>query len=323
MRTRALGRSGLRVSELSLGSWLTLGSKVDRGATTRLVRHGFELGINLFDTADVYAQGEAERALGTAISELPRDQLVVASKCFFAMTETPNDRGLSRKHVVESVHGSLRRLGTDYLDLHQCHHFDPETPLDETVRAYEDLIRQGKLLYWGVSNWSAAEIAEGCRIADRFGAYRPISSQTGHSIVDRSIEAAILPTCAREGLGQIVFSPLAQGALTGKYGAGRRPAESRASDPKRNRWMSEVLEADLLARIDRLRPIADAVGCSLAQLALAWCLRGPGVASVLVGATSTAQLDENVASQNVEIPPSILAEIDALFPASPPSSAHG
>ncbi|MBY0400352.1 aldo/keto reductase family protein [Myxococcota bacterium] len=314
MRTRALGRSGLRVSELSLGSWLTLGSKVDRGGTTRLVRHAFELGVNLFDTADVYSEGEAERALGDAIAELPRSQLVLATKCFFAMTETPNDRGLSRKHLFESVEGSLRRLRTDYLDLHQCHRFDPGTPLDETVRAYEDLIRQGKVLYWGVSHWNAEQVVEGCRVADRHGAYRPIANQPGYSILDRTIEASILPTSAREGLGQIVFSPLAQGALTGKYGAGRRPAESRANDPKRNRWMQDVLADEVLARIDRLRPIAAEVGCSMAQLALAWCLREPAVSSVLIGATSTAQLDENAASLEVAIPPEALARIDAIFP---------
>lgn len=322
MRTRQLGRSGLRVSELSLGSWLTLGSKVDRGATTRLVRHAFDLGVNLFDSADVYAEGEAEQALGDAIAELPRDQLVVATKCFFAMTGTPNDRGLSRKHLFESVEGSLRRLRTDYVDLHQCHRFDPEVPLEETVRAYEDLIRQGKVLYWGVSHWDAGQIAAGCEIADRFRAYRPISNQPGYSMLDRSIEASILPASVREGLGQIVFSPLAQGALTGKYGAGRRPLESRASDPKRNRWMQDVLKDDVLARIDRLAPIAQELSCSMAQLALAWCLREAGVSSVLIGATSQAQLDENVACQSVEIPDPLLARIDAIFPGPRPRSAH-
>ncbi len=311
---RALGRSGLRVSELSLGSWLTLGSKVDRNGTARLVRHAFELGVNLFDTADVYAEGEAERALGDAISSLPRQQLVIATKCFFAMSETPNDRGLSRKHIVESVEGSLRRLQTDYIDLHQCHRFDPDTPLDETVRAYEDLIRQGKLLYWGVSLWEAEQIGAGVAVADRFGAYRPISNQPSYSILDRGIESAVLPTSTREGLGQIVFSPLAQGALTGKYGAGRRPEQSRANDPKRNCWMQDVLKDDVLDRIDRLRPIATEVDCSLAQLALAWCLREPAVASVLVGATSSEQLDENVAGLDVEIPAASLGRIDEIFP---------
>ena len=313
MRTRTLGRSGLRVSELSLGSWLTLGSNVDRSQTARLVEHAFDLGVNLFDTADVYAQGEAEHALGAAISTLPRHQLVLATKCFFAMSEAPNDRGLSRKHIFESVEGSLRRLGTDYIDLHQCHRFDPDTPVDETVRAYEDLIRQGKLLYWGVSHWNSDQIASAGETADRLSAYRPISSQTSYSILDREIESAVLATSAREGLGQIVFSPLAQGALTGKYGAGRRPEQSRASDPKRNRWMQDVLKHEVLARIDQLSPIAEELGCSLAQLALAWCLREPAVSSVLIGATTTLQLDENAARLDVEIPTAALTRIDALF----------
>lgn len=314
MRTRALGRSGLRVSELSLGSWLTLGSRVDRSQTARLVAHAFALGVNLFDSADVYAQGEAERVLGNAIADLPRSQLVVATKCFFAMSETANDRGLSRKHIVESVEGSLRRLRTDYVDLHQCHRFDPDTPLDETVRAYDDLIRQGKVLYWGVSHWDADQIAAACGIADRFLAHRPISNQASYSMLDRGIESGILAASGRAGLGQIVFSPLAQGALTGKYGAGQRPEQSRANDPKRNRWMQDVLKDDVLGRVDQLRPIAKELDCSVAQLALAWCLRQREVASVLIGATSTAQLDENVARLDVEIPASCLAAIDALLP---------
>jgi aryl-alcohol dehydrogenase-like predicted oxidoreductase len=232
MQTRALGRSGLQVSRISLGSWLTLGSKVDYSETARMIHQAFDLGINLFDTADVYADGEAEKALGEALASLPRHHVVLGTKCFFAMSEHPNDRGLSRKHIVESVEGSLRRLRTDYLDLHQCHRADPDTPMEETVRAYDDLIRQGKLLYWGVSHWSAEQIAEACELADAFGAYRPISNQPEYSILQRQIEAEMLTASEREGVGQIVFSPLGQGALTGKYRAGQVPEESRANDPK-------------------------------------------------------------------------------------------
>ena len=177
MRTRALGRSGLQVSEVSLGSWLTLGSGVDFSETARLVHRAFDLGINLFDTADVYAAGEAEKALGESLRELPRHHIVLASKAYFPMSERPNDRGLSRKHIVESVDASLRRLQTDYLDLHQCHRADPDVPMEETVRAYEDLIRQGKVLYWGVSMWSAREISDACASADQHGGFRPISNQ--------------------------------------------------------------------------------------------------------------------------------------------------
>lgn len=314
MRTRALGRSGLQVSEISLGSWLTLGKRVDPAATTRLVQRAFDLGLNLFDTADVYQDGEAEAALGRAIAELPRRHLVLATKCYFEMSERPNDRGLSRKHVFESVEGSLRRLGTDYLDLHQCHRADPEVPMEETVRAYEDLIRQGKLLYWGVSLWSADQITEACEIADRTGGYRPISNQPNYSILRRAIERTVLPTSEAHGLGQIVFSPLAQGALTGKYSGGQIPAESRANDPKRNRWMGDHLDQDVLERIDRLRPLAEGLGVSMAQLALAWCLRRESVASVIVGATRIEQLEENVKATGLTLPDEVQTEIDALFP---------
>jgi voltage-dependent potassium channel beta subunit len=314
MRTRALGRSGLQVSEVSLGSWLTLGSRVDFNETARLVHHAFDLGINFFDTADVYAQGEAEKALGESLRDLPRHQVVLATKAFFPMSEHPNDRGLSRKHIFESVEGSLRRLGTDYLDLHQCHRADPEVPMEETVRAYEDLIRQGKVLYWGVSMWTAAQIEEACALADRHGGFAPISNQPSYSILRREIEEDVLPTSQREGLGQIVFSPLAQGALTGKYSGGEIPDDSRAGDPERNLWMARFLDADVLERIDRLKPIADALGLSLAQLALAWCLRDPGICSVIIGATRLEQLDENAKSIGIEIPADAIAQIDEIFP---------
>jgi voltage-dependent potassium channel beta subunit len=314
MRTRALGRSGLQVSEVALGSWLTLGSRVDVKETARLIHQAFELGVNFFDTADVYAQGEAEKAVGEALAALPRPHVVLATKCFFPMSGHPNDRGLSRKHVFESVEGSLRRLGTDYIDLHQCHRPDPHTPVEETVRAYEDLIRQGKLLYWGVSEWSAREIEEACGMADFHGAYRPISNQPQYSIMRRQIESGVLATSEREGLGQIVFSPLGQGALTGKYSGGQIPEKSRASDSKRNLWMNDYLDPEALRRVDELRPIADELSISMAQLALAWCLRLPGVSSVIIGATRSEQLEENLKAVGVGLPESAVERIDALFP---------
>jgi voltage-dependent potassium channel beta subunit len=319
MRTRALGRSGLQVSEVSLGSWLTLGSRVDHTETARLLHQAFDLGVNFFDTADVYAQGEAELAVGEALTDLPRHHVVLATKCFFPMTEHPNDRGLSRKHIFESIEDSLRRLGTDYIDLHQCHRPDPNTPIEETVRAYEDLIRQGKVLYWGVSEWSAAQIEEACGMADFHGGYRPISNQPQYSIMRRQIESEVLETCEREGLGQVVFSPLGQGALTGKYSGGQIPEQSRANDPKRNLWMNDYLEADALARVDQLRPIARDLGISMAQLALAWCLRISSVSSVIIGATRSEQLEENVKAVGVELPESVVAKIDELFPPPAPN----
>ncbi len=315
MNYRALGRSGLQVSEISLGSWLTLGSSVDGDRTREIVHRAYDLGINFFDTANVYANGKAEKALGMALSELPRHAVVIATKAFFPMSERPNDRGLSRKHLVESVDDSLRRLGTDYIDLHQCHRPDPSTPMEETVCAYEDLIRQGKILYWGVSEWRAEHIVDACRIADARRAYRPISNQPQYSILRRKLEAEVLPVSQREGLGQIVFSPLAQGALTGKYTQGARPSDSRAADDRRNQFMAAYLEPDATAQIDRLQPIAAELGISMAQLALAWCLRGTGVASAIVGATRTPQLEENAKASGIEIPAELLARIDGLFPA--------
>ena len=320
MRTRALGRSGLQVSEISLGSWLTLGTRIDHSATARLVHRAFDLGLNLFDTADVYQDGEAEVALGEAVASLPRSHLVLASKCFFPMSERPNDRGLSRKHIFESVEGSLRRMKIDYLDLHQCHRADPDVPLAETVRAYQDLIRQGKLLYWGVSHWSGRQIRNACRLADEDRGYRPISNQPEYSILERGIEAELLPASRHEGVGQIVFSPLAQGALTGKYSGGKIPEQSRANDPKRNRWMGDRLDREVLDRIDRLKQMADDLGLSMAQLALAWCLREPGISSVIVGATRIEQLEENVKAAGVELPGEVTQAIDQIFPAERPGA---
>jgi voltage-dependent potassium channel beta subunit len=315
MEYRRVGRSGLQVSEIGLGSWLTLGSAVARERSADLVKLAFDLGVNFFDTADVYANGAAEESLGRALRNLPRRHLVIASKCYFAMSERPNDSGLSRKHVVESVEASLRRLGTDYLDLHQCHRYDPTVPVAETVRAYEDLIRQGKLLYWGVSLWTGAQIREACEAADHSGGYRPISNQPGYSILRRDIEHEVLPTSSELGLGQLAFSPLAQGALTGKYAGGERPPGSRAADPERNRWMNDVLTDAALARVQRLAPVADGLGISLAQLALAWCLRRPEVASVIVGATQPEQLEENCKASALRLPLETMARIDEIAPA--------
>jgi len=312
---RQLGKSGLRVSEIGLGSWLTLGSSVDSGTGETLVARALELGIDFFDTADVYANGEAEESLGRALRTISRPRVVIASKCFFPMSSQANDRGLSRKHIFESVEASLGRLGTDYIDLHQCHRADPETPMEETVRAYEDLIRQGKLLYWGVSEWRAEQIVDACRIADATGGYRPISNQPQYSILRRQIEREVLPVCRREGLGQIAFSPLAQGVLTGKYSGGARPAESRGADRERSGWMDAYLQSEELERVDRLAPLARHLGVTLAQLALAFCLREPGISSVLIGATRAEQIDENAGASGLSLPAEAIEEIDRIFPA--------
>jgi aryl-alcohol dehydrogenase-like predicted oxidoreductase len=311
---RKLGNSGLVVSEVSVGSWLTLGSSVDRAGTREIVHRAFDLGVNLFDTADVYSNGAGEEALGEALAGIPRRYVVIATKCFFPMSERPNDRGLSRKHICESVEGSLRRLGTDYVDLLQCHRYDPNTPVAETVRAFDDLVRQGKVLYWGVSEWSAEQVVDACRCADAINGVRPISNQPQYNMLRRGIEAEVIPASRREGLSQIVFSPLAQGALTGKYSGGRRPGDTRAADSVRNVFMKSFLEPETLARTDRLRPLADRLGISMAQLALAWCLAEPNVASVITGVTRVAQLADNVKASGLRLPEEIVEQIEAIFP---------
>ena len=313
MHTRRVGNSGLEVTEVALGSWLTFGSAVDAPESSKVIEAAYDLGINFFDTADVYATGAAEEVLGQSLRSIPRHQLVIATKCFFPMSEHPNDRGLSRKHVFESVDGSLRRLATDYLDLHQCHRFDPDTPLAETVRAYGDLIQMGKVLYWGVSEWSGEQIREACEIADTLGTPRPISNQPNYSIMRRNIERFVLPECKELGIGQVVFSPLAQGVLTGKYCGGEMPSGSRATDAKHGRFMGRYLDDAQLSKVALLTPLADELGITMSQLALAWCLRDPGITSVIVGATHPGQLEENAKASGVELPADVLSRIDEIF----------
>jgi voltage-dependent potassium channel beta subunit len=314
MQYRSLGRSGLRVSEISLGSWLTYGATVDVAAASRIVACALELGINLFDTADVYANGAAEESLREALRGVARHKVVIATKAFFPMSDDVNDRGLSRKHLFESVEASLRRLGTDYVDLHQCHRADDSVPMDETVRAYEDLIRAGKVLYWGVSEWSAKQITDAVRTAESWGGYGPISNQPQYSMLRRGIEKKVIRTCKREGIGQIVWSPMAQGVLTGKYATGVRPEGTRAAHPFQSRFMEAFLTEEVLARVEQLRPLAASLDLTMSQLALAWCLRQPNVASAIVGATTPAQIEENAKASGVTLPPEALEKIDELFP---------
>jgi voltage-dependent potassium channel beta subunit len=311
MRYRNLGASGCKVSTLALGSWLTLGGSVDQRTTDALVRQAFDAGINFFDTADIYNRGEAELALGRAIAKLRRQDLVLATKAFWPMSDNVNDKGLSRKHLMESCHASLRRLGTDYVDLYQCHRYDAETPVDETARAMEDLIRQGKVLYWGVSVWSASQIREACERSERWGGFRPVTNQPQYSLLERSIEAEIMPASWSLGMSQIVWSPLAQGLLTGKYAGGAVPKGSRAADERNNKFLLPMLTPQNLARATHLATVARECGLTSAQLALAWVLRRPEVASALVGATSTAQLAENLKAADVDVPAEVLARLEA------------
>jgi voltage-dependent potassium channel beta subunit len=313
---RPLGSSGLKVSAIGLGSWLTIGNAIDAAASRRLVAHAVEHGINLFDTADVYADGACEQALGAAIAELPRSQLVLATKCFFPMGPGPNDRGLSRKHVHESLRGSLQRLGTDYVDLYQCHRFDPETPVLETAMAMDDLIRRGLVLYWGTSQWPAERIAEVVELCRCLRLHAPIANQPLYNLFDRGIEAAVLPTSQRYGLGQLVYSPLAQGVLTGKYAPGAAPpAGSRATDDKSSQFIGRYLTESRLRQAGELRAFAARSGRTATQLALAFCLRDSGVASVLVGARDSGQLDGSLAAVDVRLAADDLRELERLFPA--------
>jgi voltage-dependent potassium channel beta subunit len=312
---RRLGTSGLKVSVVGLGSWLTIGSSVGQKGASTLVAAAFERGINLFDTADVYNHGEGERALGDALRGLPRHRVVLATKCYFPMSEDCNDRGLSRKHVHESLAASLKRLQTDYVDLYQCHRFDPETPLIETARAMDDLIRRGLVLYWGTSQWPAERITEVAELCGREGLHAPISNQPVYNLFDRGIEASVLPASARCGVGQIVYSPLAQGVLTGKYRPGAPPpADSRAADPRSNQFVGRYLSPSHLERAARLVEVAAALGTTAARLALAFCLRDPGIGSVLVGARNEAQLQESLGAVDVIVDEPTAQDLDRIFP---------
>src|SRR5437763_1951481 len=273
MQYRRLGHAGVHVSTIALGSWLTYGSSVAEEAAIQCIQKAYEIGINFFDTANVYNRGAAEKVVGRALKDFSRDSFVLATKVYFPMGEGPNDHGLSRKHIMEQCHASLRRLGTDYIDLYQCHRYDPDAPLEETLRALDDLVTQGKVLYVGVSEWSATQIADAVYTARELNLDRIVSNQPIYNMLTRYIERDIVPLCAREGIGQIVFSPLAQGLLTGKYKPGHAPPQgTRATDPGVGMFMRNLLRDETLAAVQRLQEVAQAVGCTMAQLALAWAL---------------------------------------------------
>lgn len=314
MNYRNLGRYGIRVSEVALGGWLTQGRTLSTEGTNAIVHKAFDLGINFFDSADVYNRGEAEKALASAISDLRRADLVIATKCYFPMSDRPNDRSLSRKHIVESVHDSLKRLKTDYIDLMQFHRFDATTPVDESVRAIDDLVRQGKVLYWGVSEWRAHQIMDAHRMAERFNAHPPISNQPLYNMLHRDIEEFVLPTTEQLGMGNVVFSPLAQGVLTGKYLPGKKaPEGSRGADDMSNTFMGDTLKDDVLIKVKKLKEFANKQGHTLAQFALAWCLRQPAVSSVIIGATSAEQVEVNCGAADLKLDPNCWAEAEAIL----------
>jgi aryl-alcohol dehydrogenase-like predicted oxidoreductase len=313
MRYRRLGASGLKVSEVSLGSWLTYGGHVADRAAQACIHRAYELGVTLFDTADVYRRGSAERIVGAALRRYDRESYVLATKVYFPMGDGPNDRGLSRKHIVESCEASLDRLGVDYIDLYQCHRFDNETELEETLRALDDLVSAGKVLYIGVSEWSADQLEEARVLGDRL-LLRPIrSNQPQYSLLWRHIEQDVIPVSERLGTGQIVWSPLAQGVLTGKYRAGEpTPRDSRAAhpDPQTSQFVRLFMRDDILQAVQELDAVARELNITMAQLAIAWVLRQPNVASAIVGASRPEQVDDNVAASGVEVPPDALLRID-------------
>lgn len=302
MNYRKLGRFNIKVSEVSVGGWLTHGRSIDDDATTAIIRKAFDLGVNFFDTADVYNSGEAEKSLGIAIKGLKREDLVIATKCYFPMSERPNDRGLGRKHIYESVHSSLKRLGVDYVDIMQFHRFDADTCLDETVRAIDDLVKAGKVLYWGVSEWNAQQITDLVHTARDLNANPPASNQPIYNMLTRGIEDGVLASCEQFGLGNVVFSPLAQGVLTGKYLPGQAaPEGSRGADSSSNMFMKRFMDDETLVRVQSLKEFAESQGYGLAEFALAWCLRQRQVSSVIIGATSAEQVEANVKASGVQL----------------------
>ncbi len=294
MKYRRLGNAGVKLSEIGLGGWLTFGKTTGEKTGQQLIDTAFECGINFFDTANVYATGACESMWGKLLAPYTRSSFVLASKVYFPMADGPNDRGLSRKHIMEQCEASLKRLDTDYLDLYQCHRYDAETPLEETVRAMDDLVHQGKILYWGFSCWPADKIRQTMALCgDRF--YRPVSSQPHYSMLMRDIENEVLPACRENGIGQVVFSPLEQGVLSGKYLPGQAlPQGSRASDERQNFFIKDlVTDADKLERVQMLREVADPAGLTLSQLALAWILQKEGFTSCITGASRPEQIRQN------------------------------
>jgi aryl-alcohol dehydrogenase-like predicted oxidoreductase len=311
--TRRLGRSGLTISAIAYGNWLTHGGQVEEDAAHACVRAALDAGITTFDTADVYAGGRAEEVLGRALAGERREGLEVLTKVYWPTGPGHNDHGLGRKHVIESCHASLRRLQTDYLDVYQAHRYDHTVPLEETMTAFADLVRAGKVLYVGVSEWRAEEIAAAAALA-RDLRIQLVSNQPQYSMLWRVAETEIMPTSEAEGVSQIVFSPLAQGVLSGKYRPGEQPpAGSRATDPQGSRFIRRFMTDDVLARVQQLRPVADDLGLSMAQLALAWVLQNRNVAAAIIGASRPEQVHDNVQAAGVTLDDGLLARIDEVL----------
>jgi aryl-alcohol dehydrogenase-like predicted oxidoreductase len=314
MEFRHLGRSGLVISEIAYGNWLTHGSQVEENAALACVRAALDTGITTYDTADVYAHTKAETVLAKALHGVRRESYELFTKVYWPVGPGKNDRGLSRKHMMEGINGSLRRLQTDYVDLYQSHRYDYETPLEETMLAFADIVRAGKALYIGVSEWRAEEIRAAAELARELRVPL-VSSQPQYNMLWRVIEAEVIPTCEELGIGQIVWSPIAQGVLTGKYKPGQPPPTgSRATDEKGGADMvSHFLTDDVLTRVQQLEPVAAEAGLTLAQLAIAWVLQNPNVSSAIIGATRPEQVHENVKAAGVKLDAELLKRIDEIL----------
>ena len=315
MEFRHLGSSGLMVSEISYGNWITHGSQVEEDAATACVHAALDAGITTFDTADVYAQTKAESVLGRALKGQRREGYELFTKVYWPTGPGKNDRGLSRKHIIESCNASLQRLQTDHIDLYQAHRFDVETPLEETMRAFDDLVRQGKVNYIGVSEWTAQQISDALKIAKDMGLERIVSNQPQYSMLWRVIEAEVIPLSQDAGIGQIVWSPIAQGVLSGKYLPGQPPPEgSRATDPSGGNFVKNFLDKPgLLEAVQNLKPLADEAGLSMAALAVAWVLQNPNVSSAIIGASRPEQVKDNVTATGVKLDKDLMAKIDEVL----------
>jgi voltage-dependent potassium channel beta subunit len=304
----------MKVSKLSLGGWTTFGGSIkDKQVTRDIIVKCYDEGVNFFDIADAYAGGEAERYMGEVLSEFPRHTLVISSKLYWPMSEEPNDQGLSRKHIMESIDKSLKRIGTDYVDIYFCHRYDEETPLEETIRAMDDLIHQGKVLYWGTSEWTAEQIQNAIDICERYNLYKPQVEQPQYNLFERhTVENEIIPVAQKNGMGLVVWSPLASGVLTGKYDEAV-PDDSRLA---RMGWLREQFidgEDNPLDKVREMKAIADAIGVTRTQLALAWTMRDPAISSAITGATKLSQIEDSLHAAAVVLDDDVVARLDTLF----------
>jgi voltage-dependent potassium channel beta subunit len=315
MHYRRLGRTGLKVSEISLGAWITFGDQIERKTAIDLVHAAYDQGINFFDNADVYAAGQAEIVMGEAIRKLPRETLVISSKVFWPTMPGPNGRGLSRKHITESIEASLRRLGTDYVDLYYCHRYDPDTPIQEVVWTMNHLIQQGKILYWGTSEWEAAEIQYAIDVAERCNLHKPVVEQPVYNLFERHrFGEGYRHVYEDHGYGSTTWSPLASGTLTGKYQKGV-PEGSRGSLESLSWLRGQITDPERLAKVAALQPLAEQMGATLAQFSIAWCLQNPWVSTVITGASRVEQVHENMQAVDVaeRFTPDVMAAIDEIF----------